>query len=69
MSFFIPSHLQLHKKENEHMAMLLPWNAQAEERTREIFFTTAVNAAHAQNARSHARMHHERRLPPHRRGK
>ena len=31
------------------MALLLPWNAQTEERTREQFFVTAVNAAHAQN--------------------
>ena len=31
------------------MALLLPWNTQTEERTREQFFTTVVNAAQAQN--------------------
>jgi hypothetical protein len=31
------------------MALLMPWNAHSEERTREQFFVTAVNTAHAQN--------------------
>jgi hypothetical protein len=32
------------------MALLLPWTAQTEERTRELFFNTAINAAHTVNS-------------------
>ena len=32
------------------MSLLLPWNAKSEEKTRETFFTTAVNSSFQQNS-------------------
>lgn len=37
------------KDKNERMSLLLPWNAKSEEKTRETFFTTAVNSSFQQN--------------------